>query len=43
MNKLKGIGVTAEVCQKGIEKGLKHAYIYGPAIDELKVDKTALQ
>lgn len=43
MNKLKEIGVTAEVCQKGIEKGLKHAYIYGPAIDELKVDKTALQ
>lgn len=43
MNKLKEIGVTAEVCQKGIEKGLKHAYIYGPAIDELKVDKTTLQ
>lgn len=43
INKLKAMGITAEVCQKSIEKGLKHAYTYGPVINELKVDKTALQ
>lgn len=43
INKLKDMGITAEICQKHIEKGLKHAYIDGLAIDKLKVDKTALQ